>query len=280
MSRYAVIDIGTNSVRLMKARVCGGEIITESKVSNVVRTGEGVHASGKLSEAAIERTAEAVNAYVREAGELPVYCFATSAVRDAKNRDELIKKLDVNVRILSGEEEAECGFYGALPSGKGAIIDVGGGSTEIVSHTEGIMISVDAGCVRGHDLFAANADMEGAVNWAQELFSRCVPEISEYTAIGGTVTSLAAVHHGLAEYDPEIVHGTVLTAERVCELTRALFDGTADISCIQEKRKAVLPYGAAVLTGFIKATGAKRLTVSEQDNLEGFLRRFVLADRI
>lgn len=134
------IDIGTNSARLMLTALENDKIISRYKLLRTVRTGEGVHATHRLSQAAIERTVSALKEFRThinsEHPALPVFCFATSAVRDASNARELLNSVKntagFDIRVLSGEEEAEIGFLGAVPNGNGGIIDIGGGSTEFV----------------------------------------------------------------------------------------------------------------------------------------------------
>lgn len=280
------IDIGTNSVRLMLARMDGKRPSSVYKRLNTVRTGEGVNASQRLKDEAIVRTVDAIAAFCEQARNehpgAPIDCFATSAVRDSANAAALTSavfaRTGVRVRILSGEQEAACGFAGAVGQGCGGIVDIGGGSTEIVFGAQGSMRyrhSFDVGCVRALELDRLPGKIRA---WACEEFM-VVPfaeaENLHFYAIGGTATALAAVELGMTEYDPARVQGYVLTASH----TQALLDRLAGLTLnerralpgLSPKRAEVVVFGAAILCGFFDASGFSQVLVSDSDNLEGYL---------
>lgn len=281
--RKFVIDIGTNSIRLLEAE-CGREgIRTVSKKLNTVRIGEGVNKTRRLNPAAMERGVAAVRQFAREAsGRGEIFAFATSAVRDAINRQEFLSWIEVETgiraEVLSGTEEAACGAWGALAGRDGATIDIGGGSTEIAIMRGGNLIfaeSIDIGCVRAFELFPGEEE-ESLRRWALDAFYRVnFPGVEDVYAIGGTATALAAAELGLAVYDPAAVQGYVLTNKAAQALSGRLAVMSVaermEKMCMDERRAEVVVYGLAILLAFMDCFSVSRITVSEADNLEGYL---------
>lgn len=284
-----VIDIGTNSVRMMKATVADGQVKRLWKTLRTVRTGEGVNASGRLSEAAIERTIGALKEYreIMEQEGFPAgecFCFATSAVRDSANRDEFVKRVEqacgIRVTILSGAEEARYGFAGAVGNGDGGIVDIGGGSTEIIFGRGGEIAyarSFDVGCVRGMEMFA-EADIAKVTDWACALFAEVPFSQAEdlvFYAVGGTATALAAIDQHLAVYSEEKVQGYILTHGTIQKMMdwmgKMTLEERRHVIGMEPRRADVILYGLAILSAFFKASGQKRVIVSEADNMEGYL---------
>lgn len=287
------IDIGTNSARLMLAEETEKGIRSCYKMLRTVRTGEGVHATHRLCPAAIGRTVAAMKEFREQiSGEhpqLPVFCFATSAVRDSENSHELLTAVKeaagFDIRILSGEEEAEIGFLGAVPSGEGGIIDIGGGSTEFVLGKGGSITyrrSFNAGTIRCKELFGEKGDREGVpatVRWAEELFS----ELSEmkgnvFTGIGGTITTVSAMLQEMTVYDPEKIQGSIITRRDMETLLKKITPMTAEqrraLPGLQPQRADIIPYGMAVLTAGMRTVGLSEILVSDADNLEGYAIRY------
>lgn len=286
MQKEFAIDIGTNSIRLLYAKMEQGKLHTVKKLVNTVRTGEGVNASGRLCEAAIRRTIQGISEFVRQAkqwGAKEVLAFATSAVRDAENGQEFVERVwqecGVRVQILQGEQEAICGITGAL-GGKeqGAIIDIGGGSTEIAVMRQGKLASADSiniGCVRGLELFAEE-EYEKLIDWAKKSFLELnLQELPKLYGIGGTATALAAIDLGLEKYDPEKVDGHEIAAQRLealmGEILRLSKQERIRRMCLDGGRAEVIVYGLAVLLGFCRAYHIPKIIVSEADNLEGYV---------
>lgn len=284
-----VIDIGTNSVRMMKAAVADGWVKRLWKTLRTVRTGEGVNASGRLSEAAIERTIGALKEYreIMEQEGFPAgecFCFATSAVRDSANRDEFVKRVaqacGIRVTILSGAEEARYGFAGAVGNGDGGIVDIGGGSTEIIFGRGGEIAyarSFDVGCVRGMEMFA-EADIAKVTDWACALFAEAPFSQAEdlvFYAVGGTATALAAIDQHLAVYSEEKVQGYILTHGTIQKMMdwmgKMTLEERRHVIGMEPRRADVILYGLAILSAFFKVSGQKRVIVSEADNMEGYL---------
>lgn len=281
--KYGVIDIGSNSVRLLMAS--GGK--TLYKDLNTTRLGEGLALSGVLSAAAMYRTAFAVRDFKERAlreGASDVFAFATAAVRAAQNGFafvQLVKETaGLVVDVISGEEEAAIGLEGAIGGASdGGIIDVGGGSTELTLRVGGSVAratSVDVGAVRLYDL--CGRDREKLIRTAKEKISSFAGECTvPVFAIGGTATSLGALALGLMRYDPQKVDGYVLTAEKLDELIDGIFarspEEIAAQSCLPLRRAEIVGGGAVLIREVMRLLELEQLTVSERDNLEGYLLR-------
>ena len=280
--KIAVIDVGSNSVRLML--VADGKVLY--KAVEITRLGEGIARSKTLKPQAIERTAKAIAAFYARAkseGAQSVFAFATAAVRSAENRSEFIEKVKalcpLRVEIVSGETEAELGLLGALGKDDGAIVDVGGASTEIIVRTGGEIVykkSVDVGVVRLKDLCGRDgAALREYSASAARAFGN-VP-FASMRAIGGTATSIASIALRLKEYDADAVSGYALTKEKLAETVEYLAQTSVEQvvaeTCVPEKRAEVLLGGAIWLQTLTEWLQIGALTVSDSDNLEGYAAR-------
>ena len=280
MKRYAVIDVGSNSVRLLF--VADGKVLY--KRLKTTRLGEGIAFSSLLKEEAILRSALAVESFYKQAkeeGAEGVFAFATAAVRSAKNGNEFVacvkEKCGLTVEVLSGETEAEIGVKGALGDHDGALVDVGGASTELVVVEKGAFTykkSVNIGVVRLKDTCGRDKQsLEKVCAVAVEEFGE-TPEIRNLYAVGGTATTLMAIALGLTEYDSTKITGGVITREDLCVLADKLLctpvEEIAKMPCITEGRAEVIAGGAVLLCSVMQKTGAKKLIVSDRDNLEGY----------
>lgn len=283
------IDIGSNSVRL----ACIADGKTLFKRLETTRLGEGLSKTGKLSEGAIGRTASAVSNFAEFAekeGADKLYAFATAAVRSAENGAEFTARVKdlcgITVDVISGETEAKCGILGALRGNDGGIIDVGGASTEVTVQRGGKTVyakSLNVGAVRLFDL--AGRDMARLEKVIKEKISEygdfhlnCRSERSEETrmfAIGGTATTLASVKHGLKVYDPAITDGTVLTQNEVKELAekflRLSVEEVRALDGMEPRRADVIGGGCLLLFKIMQKLKIEKITVSESDNLEGYV---------
>ena len=278
--KYGVIDIGSNSVRLLLW--ADGQTIY--KKINTTRLGAGVEKTGRLSAEAIARTAHAVAAFKQEAeraGAHKVLAFATAAVRSAANRADFtsaVKDLcGLSVEVVSGETEAKLGLIGALGGKDGGIIDVGGASTEVTVARGGKIVyavSADVGAVRLRDACAEErAALETFIAERIAVYGE-VPPFNAY-AIGGTATSLAALALELEPYDPAKTDGLVLTAADVLRWAEKLLSLSMGerlaLKGMDPRRADVLGGGALLLYRVMRAVGAEQVTVSEKDNMEGYL---------
>ena len=280
MNKFAVIDVGSNSVRLMF--VADGKVLY--KALNTTRLGEGLASSSVLKEEAIIRSVNAVVDFYDRAiaeGAEKVYAFATAAVRSATNGQAFVDGVfalrPLRVEVISGEEEAEIGILGALGNSDGGVIDVGGASTEIVIKEQGELIfkkSVNIGVVRLKDKCgrAQDALTQTAREAAKEYDG--LPAVTNLYAIGGTATTLAALALGLQTYDSQKVTGAVLTAQAMQgmadKLSAMSVEEIAVLPCMPKGRADVLSGGAVLLATLMQELGVQTLTASDRDNLEGY----------
>ena len=279
--KYAVIDIGSNSVRLLLW--ADGRSIY--KKIETTRLGGGLSQTGRLSEAAIRRTADAVAAFAREAareGAEKTAAFATAAVRSAENGRDFVRfvraECGVDVDVISGEKEAALGLAGALGGRDGGIVDVGGASTEITVAAGGKIVcavSADIGAVRLKDLCGEDrAALARVIADKTAAFGR-IPPTAELYAIGGTATSLAALEKEVEPYDPAQIDGTVLPAECVQAWADKLLTLSQEerlrLRGMDPRRADILGGGVLLLRAAMAAAGAEKIVVSERDNMEGYL---------
>ena len=285
MSTVAVVDLGTNSTRLLVARV--GETVHElDRRTIVTRLGEGVDRTGRLGAAGIDRVFAALETY-REAIENAEVRTAvmTSAVRDAANGPEFAKRVErelgVSARTLTGEEEAHLTYRGATALRDDAepllVIDIGGGSTELVVGTRGRVrfhASTQIGVVR-HSERHLHHDPPTPAELAALARDVNVPTAPARTAVAvaGTPTSCAAIDLELEPYDSARVEGHVLTAERLREIRDRLavlpLAERANIRGLHADRAAVIVAGVVILLRVLEAYGLDRVEVSERDILWG-----------
>ncbi|NGO14401.1 Ppx/GppA family phosphatase [Streptomyces sp. HC44] len=316
MTRVAAIDCGTNSIRLLVADVdpLTGQLVDLDRRMTIVRLGQGVDRTGRLAPEALERTFAACKEYaaiIKEHGAERLRFVATSASRDAENRDDFVRGvldiLGVEPEVISGDQEAEFSFTGATRELSGRadltrpylVVDIGGGSTEFVvgdDHVRGAR-SVDIGCVRMterhllHDgvvtdpptqaqIDAIRADIEAAL----DLVERTVPLREAHTLVGlaGSVTTVSAIAQNLPAYDPAAIHHSRVPYDRVREITESLLTSThaerAGIPSMHPGRVDVIGAGALVLLSIMERIGAHEVVVSEHDILDGIA--FTVAEEL
>lgn len=280
MKKFAVIDIGSNSVRLML--VADGKVLY--KTLNTTRLGEGIADRPVLKREAIERSAVAVAEFYARAkkeGAEEVLAFATAAVRSAENGKEFTDRVrtlcGLTVEVISGEEEAELGILGALGNADGGVIDIGGASTEIVVKRNGAIVykkSVNIGVVRLKDKCGREKSaIETAAREAAREYGS-IPLKGSVYAIGGTATTLAALSLGLTEYSSETVTGAEIGAEEMRKtadrLSSMSVEEIAAMPCMPKGRADVIAGGAALFAVLMRELGFDKLIVSDRDNLEGY----------
>ncbi|MER6157177.1 Ppx/GppA phosphatase family protein [Streptomyces sp. NPDC001868] len=307
MTRVAAVDCGTNSIRLLVADAdpATGELVELDRRMIIVRLGQGVDRTGRLAPEALERTFAACREYaavIKELGAERVRFVATSASRDAENRDDFVRGvfdiLGVEPEVISGDQEAEFSFTGATEELKERadlarpylVVDIGGGSTEFVvgdDHVRGAR-SVDIGCVRlterhlvrdgvvvdpplPEQIAAIRADIEAALDLAEEN----VPLREAHTLVGlaGSVTTLSAIAQDLPAYDSAAIHHSRITYDRVREITEWLLRSThaerEAVPSMHPGRVDVIAAGALVLLSIMERIGAAEVVVSEHDILDG-----------
>jgi exopolyphosphatase/guanosine-5'-triphosphate,3'-diphosphate pyrophosphatase len=291
--RVAAADIGTNSTRLLVAEVKGGRVRPVERRVVVTGLGAGVDAAGRLGMAGVARTLEVLASYTataRAAGATRLRVVATSAVRDAADREEFLDRathvLGVPIEVIDGEDEAALSFLGAAGGAAGPapylVIDVGGGSTEFVFGAEGpvFLRSLDLGSRRVAERFlsrlpAVPEALAAARRAAGEAFAGLrLPGVpGTVIGTGGTYTALGAIALGLPAYDPQRVHGSVLTLEDLEGLIDRLaplsLEETAVLPSLDPARAPVLLGGAVVGAEALRRSGRSELVVSEADLLDG-----------
>jgi exopolyphosphatase/guanosine-5'-triphosphate,3'-diphosphate pyrophosphatase len=299
--RVAGIDCGTNSIRLLVADVAPDGSLSELvRDMKIVRLGQDVDRTGRLAPEAIERTRVALADYAATIRELQadrVRMAATSASRDATNRDDFVEMVRTTLghdpEVITGDEEARLSFSGAagtLPglSGEVLVADIGGGSTELIvgDAVGGGLLgarSMDIGSVRMTErhlrddpptraqIQAVVEDVRAAVAGAQ----RDVPiqSATAFIGVAGTVTTVAAVALGLTEYRSDLVHNSRLSAGTVADvadmLLRSTHDQRAAIPAIHPGRVDVIGAGALILRTLVEITAVTEVIVSEHDILDG-----------
>jgi exopolyphosphatase/guanosine-5'-triphosphate,3'-diphosphate pyrophosphatase len=296
--RVAAVDCGTNSIRLLVADVdAPGKLADVVREMRIVRLGQGVDHTGRLAPEALDRTRDALEAYaatIRSTGAERVRMVATSATRDAANRDEFVAMVDdalgVPPEVITGREEAALSYAGAAsvrdqPDGPLLVADIGGGSTELVRGGDGTLRShsMDVGCVRMTErhlrddppteaqVAATVADLRAAIDAARAdvPLDAAVP----FVGVAGTVTTVAAIALELDRYDSARIHGSVITAEQVAEVTARLLRMThaerAALPVMHPGRVDVIGGGALVLHTLLTEIGTPTVIASEHDILDG-----------
>ncbi len=282
MTRVAAIDLGTNTTRLLVADVVDGTLAELSRRSTITRLGEGVDERRRLLPLPIARVRNCLSDYRREAERLGAeraLLIATSAVRDAENGEAFLGEIEWSygfaTRLLTGDEEAELILRGVGEIGaRTLVLDVGGGSTELVALSH--KVSLDVGSVRLTERFLPSdpptrAELEAC---AEDVRAR-LPELDVDEAVGvaGTITSLAALDLGLDAYDRERVDGHVLSrtgVERQLERLAALpLAERRNVPALEPERAPVIVAGVVIVREVLAHYGLDSLTVSERDILDG-----------
>ena len=288
MTRVAAVDIGTNSTRLLVAEVEDGSVPELDRRLEITRLGEGVDERHILLPQAIARVRNVLAEYRRaaeEAGADRTLAFATSAVRDAENGEAFLGEIEwsyaFKTRLLAGDEEALLTFRGVSAGRDVApgtiVIDVGGGSTELIlGDAAGVAFytSLDLGCVRLTERFGT--DFGAAAAHVRDMLAGSVPaEVRPRAAIGvaGTITTIATLDLGLEQEDPDTVHGHSLSAETVAAWTERLEGMSVEeiraLRGMHPGRAPVIAAGAVVVRETLAYFGLETLEVSEHDIMHG-----------
>lgn len=302
-TRVAAVDCGTNSIRLLVTEL-DPQGVTRNELlrrMEIVRLGQGVDATGRLAPEALARTFAACDDYaarIRELGAQRVRFVATSATRDAANRDEFSAgvrdRFGVEPEVITGDQEAALSFSGATQSvardGVGhptpyLVIDIGGGSTEFVLGEREVAAarSVNIGCVRlterhltqdpptAQQIAAARRDIDAAIDVAAEHVP--IHEAKTLVGVAGSVTTVSAIALGLAEYDRDRVHLSRIAAETVRRVSADLLASThaqrAANPVVHPGRVDVIGAGSLILAQIVDRLGLSEVVVSEHDILDG-----------
>ncbi len=296
--RYAVIDVGTNSVKFhVGERGVDGSWRAVVDRADLTRLGEGLEATGEIAPAALERTATAIAGMVEEAkerGALAIAAVGTAGLRIARNRDDVVSAIaartGVRVEVIPGDEESRLAYLAVkaglgLAEGTLVVFDTGGGSSQF-TFGRGAQVderfSVDVGAVRYTEQFrlagaVTSEALEAAVAAISADLSRLDgrPAPDALVGMGGAITNITAVKHGLATYDPDVVQGTVLDRaeiDRQIELYRSRdAEARRAIVGLQPKRADVILAGACIVRTVMEKLGQDTLTVSDRGLRHGLL---------
>jgi exopolyphosphatase/guanosine-5'-triphosphate,3'-diphosphate pyrophosphatase len=313
---YAALDLGTNNCRLLIARPSGGEFVIVDAFSRIVRLGEGLAASGRISDAAMDRALSALSICAEKLRRRHVHlsrAVATEACRRAVNGDAFIDRVrretGIAMGIISAEEEARLAVMGChvlLEPGDGPalIFDIGGGSTELV------LVDTDSDTPRTIDWYSAPwgvvslteaepgdfgseagrmdayARMRARVAESFAAFASRVPDRGRRTSrllgTSGTVTTLASVHLALPRYDRNAIDGLIVPADAMRQISAKLagmsFDDRVALPCIGQERADLVVAGCAILESILDIFPAERLGVADRGIREGILRTLMARD--
>ena len=281
--RVAVVDLGTNSTRLLVADVDDGHVDEVARRLTITRLGEGVDERRKLLPLPVARVRNVLSDYRRELEELGAertLVLGTSAIRDADNGEAFLGEIEwsygFTTRLLSGEEEGELtrrGVAGGRELEPGTLVlDVGGGSTELIA--DGFRTSLDLGCVRLTERFLhsdppTRGELEAAVRAVREALPDLEP--TQASGVAGTVTTLAALE--LGKYDPDRVHGHRISREAVeSQLQRLASLPLAqrrELPGLEPERAPVIVAGTVIVREVLERYGLDGLEASERDILHG-----------
>ncbi|MCC2977006.1 Ppx/GppA family phosphatase [Sphingomonas sp. PL-96] len=308
---FAALDLGTNNCRLLIARPQGQGFAVVDAFSRIVRLGEGLAATGRLSEAAIERTIAALKICadkLRRRNVTLSRAVATEACRRASNGADFIRRVHeetgIFLDVISAEEEARLavlGCHALLEPGEGPalVFDIGGGSTELVLlDTTGTVPSVvdwhstPWGVVSLTESLGAGRDApiaSGAFDAMRQCvvdsfapFARRLPQVDGQRRLlgtSGTVTTLASVHLGLDSYDRSAIDGLIVPSDAMRQVSRRLagleLSGRAKVACIGPERADLVVAGCAILEAILDLWPAERLGIADRGIREGILRRLM-----
>lgn len=304
--RYAAIDIGTVTCRLFVADVSSIGKITELHRDAVIcNLGVGVDKTGLLQPEAIERVGAAIENYMRvledlrpaDGNPISIKAVATSASRDAKNSGDFQERLaqaGLALDIIPGEREAALSFAGASSAFAGervVVLDVGGGSTEVIAGLAGCdpdrAHSFNVGCRRVTERFftadpPAPADIEDAARWIDEEFGAYLAQLdsdglldARMVAVAGTATSVVSMREKMEAYDSSLVHGSMVTRSDVdaqlAQLAALTVEQRKQVVGLHPDRAPVIVAGVLILQRIMQLTGIDQFTVSESDILQGII---------
>jgi exopolyphosphatase / guanosine-5'-triphosphate,3'-diphosphate pyrophosphatase len=295
--RVAVVDIGTNSTRLLISDVEGTGVTEIERRTTVTNMGRGVDHTGMICSDAVDDVCTVIADYksrYEEMGAERVMAIATSAVRDAVNGEafiaELRERFDLDARLLTGEEEANLTYLGATAhrpaNGSTLVFDIGGGSTELIvgrGNRVGFHTSLQAGTIRQserhltsdppdpHELEDLASDVRNLI--AGAIVAEPHTEASHAIAVAGTPTSLAAIDQSLEPYDPGRVHGYRLGMPRIQRMLSRLSSlplaERLRVPGLHPGRAPTIVAGTVILVQVMRAFNIKEIEVSELDILHG-----------
>ncbi len=298
MERLSVIDIGTNSIKFCVAQKApDGTLEVLKDANDIARLGEGLRETGLISPEALERNAQSVAAFAKEAEEMEVsrvLAVGTMALRTAKNTADFtarVKELcGLTVDVLPGDEEARLAYLAVLSGlpvqeGELVIFDTGGGSTEFIFGRGKDLknrMSVNLGAVLITEKHLSDDPVKpGAVQAAlaeiKDTFDNAQVKGNpvQLVGMGGTVTSMGAVKHKMVKYDPDVIQGSELTLadveEQINDYSARTLEKRREIPGLQPKRADVILAGACILKDILSRMNADRLVISDRGLRHGLL---------
>ncbi|MBC2576330.1 Ppx/GppA phosphatase family protein [Peptostreptococcus canis] len=297
--KYGIIDIGTNSMRLLLADFDGKNFNDRTKMIETTRLGRGIDETGKISVESIKKSVETLAKFKKITIEYccdKIVCIGTAALRCSANKEEFIKiakeKTGIDVEIISGDTEALLGYKGVtggieLFDQHALIIDIGGGSTEfIVGNAKNILFreSIDIGALRLTDTFVNSfpeneMEIKNIVDYIQDRIKSVIIKIKSLKipliliGIGGTITSVSAINQKLETYSMEKIHSSKVSYEELenqINFIKSMNIGQRrKIVGLQPKRAEIILSGELILKEIMKNIEINEIVISEYDNLEG-----------
>lgn len=297
MTRIAIMDLGTNSIKFFVSEVDKGKVYTLLDTNNISRLGEGLQKTGFISSEAVERNIEVVKEFQSEAGKYGVdtlKAVGTMCLRTAKNAADFVNRVKsetgIEIEVIDGAREAQLSYLAVVndvleSDEEIAVFDTGGGSTEFI-FGEGQKIierfSTNIGAVRLTEEFLTSDPVSGdnlnkMLDYIRIFFdeNRVERKVKRLVGIGGTLTSLGAVKHKMKEYDPAIIQGSKLSLNEIEELIELFSSKTLEerkkIVGLQPKRADVIIAGASIVKSVMSALSVRELTISDRGLRHGLL---------
>jgi exopolyphosphatase/guanosine-5'-triphosphate,3'-diphosphate pyrophosphatase len=280
----AVIDLGTNTCLLLIATLKDGHLKTLHEAQEIPRIGKGIYETHRISD---ENFAKAAGIFMKykiiseELGAKEIHAFGTSALRDAVNSREFIDhiylKTGIFIKVISGRQEAECAYQGAifdLAKDNYAVIDIGGGSTELSFIEDGMLVneSANVGSVRITEKFFQYGYTDKAKSEAIEFINKCIDELPLFenqrklVGVAGTLTTLSAIKLGLKEFDLDKIHGDTIASEEVDSIAEALFSMNEEerlqMGSYMKGRSDIITAGALILQVIMRKLNARKIKIS------------------
>lgn len=297
--RAAAIGIGSNSLRMLIGDILEGQLHRIERYRAGLRIFAALDENRNITEDMIRNACESVLAFKKEAlqmGAEKIHLFATSAVRDANNQnvfsEALFEQTGLELEICSGDTEAHLSFWGAMEGERSGVIDIGGGSTELILGSQEQIndaISLQMGAVRLFRMYPINsvADawtvVDEAAKILQPVKGRFQDEKASWIGVGGTFTTSAAVVQRIPWQNRKNIHGYVLTKENIKETMEMLaplpMEERLKLEYLQPQRADIVVHGIAILLACMQGLGIESITVSECGNLEGYLKEKYLFNK-
>ena len=292
--RLACIGIGSNAIRLLVAQWACGKLGVVCRERRGTRLFAGL-VNGARTEQSIRSSVEAVaelTMLARMAGAREIFVFATSAVRDASNGEAFTRLAErvsgARVEVLSGEQEAVLSYLGASDGGRCGVLDIGGGSTEFTIGEGGRTlgaVSLQMGAVRMHAQapILSAGDYEATLARCTDMIRRetrallACPRADRWVGVGGTMTTLGAMHKGLPLFVPDACEGMRIALADVRawgrNLARLTLDERRRIVGLMPQRADIIPSGIAILEAAMAVFGAQEMALSAHGNMDGYLKK-------